>query len=242
MRTTGRKGKKLTFEHVPPKAAGNEEDVKIYAAGDRHDKHLQIVQRDSGAWYVPQFAKFVHTGIAIVRQLTAAAIEEADLSLEWKAVDFQIRSMRALPVVKQIVASLLALNSVSGRPRGSAPISTMWDASDPEILWSSVCHPVNEPMCARTVRVLTDDISHVVDTPNLRGARSLDEKPSQISSPGTEKTTRADRNTVAGTRLVRAVKADNVASRVHTVRMSELAVGGKQRHDAGFICDVGHAR
>src|SRR5439155_17124248 len=114
-------------------------------------------------------------------------------------------------------------------------------AWDPDILWSSAGHPVNDAMCARTVGVLTDDISRVVDTPNLRGARSLDEKPSQISSPRTEKTTRAGWNTVAGTRLVRAVKADNVASRVHTVRMSELAVSGKQRHDAGFICDVGHA-
>ena len=47
----------------------------------------------------------------IFRQLTSAAIEDADSSLEWKAVDFEINGMRALPVVKQIIASLLALNA-----------------------------------------------------------------------------------------------------------------------------------
>jgi hypothetical protein len=126
------KGGKLTFEHVPPKAAGNEEDVKIYGIEEWLARDLQsgempggYVQPQgtgtisickscneySGAWYVPEFAKFVHAGIAIFRQLTPAAIEEADRSLEWKAVDFEIKGMRALPVVKQIVASLLALNA-----------------------------------------------------------------------------------------------------------------------------------
>jgi hypothetical protein len=65
----------------------------------------------SGSWYVPEFAKFVHTGVQIFRTLTPAAVEEADRSIEWKAVDFGITGMRALPVVKQIIASMLALNS-----------------------------------------------------------------------------------------------------------------------------------
>lgn len=126
------KGKKLTFEHVPPRAAGNEEDVTIYGIEEWLSRDLEsgempggYVQPQgtgtisickscneySGAWYVPEFAKLVHTGIAIFRQLTPAAIEEADRSLEWKAVDFEIKGMRGLPVVKQIVASLLALNA-----------------------------------------------------------------------------------------------------------------------------------
>lgn len=126
------KGRKLTFEHVPPKAAGNEEDVKIYGieewlsrdleSGDMPGGYVQpqgtgtisickSCNEYSGTWYVPEFAKFVHTGISIFRQLTTAAIEEADSSLDWKAVDFEIKGMRALPVVKQIIASLLALNA-----------------------------------------------------------------------------------------------------------------------------------
>jgi hypothetical protein len=126
------KGTKLTFEHIPAKASGNEEDVRVYTIEEWLSRDLQSGEMPggyvqphgtgtisickpcneySGTWYVPEFAKFVHTGVGIFRQLTTAAIEEADRSLEWKAIDFEIRSMRALPVIKQIVASLLALNA-----------------------------------------------------------------------------------------------------------------------------------
>ncbi|HLG55258.1 MAG TPA: hypothetical protein VI485_07995 [Vicinamibacterales bacterium] len=126
------KGTKLTFEHVPPKAAGNEEDVIVYGIEEWLSRDLEsgempggYVQPQgtgtisickscneySGKWYVPEFGKFVHTGVGLFRQLTTARIEKADASLEWKAVDFKVKGMRALPVVKQIVASLLALNA-----------------------------------------------------------------------------------------------------------------------------------
>ena len=126
------KGTKLTFEHVPPKAAGNEEEVTVYGIEEWLARDLESGQMPggyvqpqgigtisickacneySGKWYVPEFAKFVRTGVNIFRQLTPGRIEEADTSLEWKVVDFEIQGMRALPVVKQIVASLLALNA-----------------------------------------------------------------------------------------------------------------------------------
>ena len=124
-------GTRLTFEHVPPKAAGNEGDATIYGieewlGRDRQSGKMpggyrqprgtgnvsicKACNEHSGKWYVPEFAKFVGTVWTIFQQLPASAVEEADASLEWQVVDFEIRRLRALPVVKQIVASLLALN------------------------------------------------------------------------------------------------------------------------------------
>ena len=125
------KGGKLTFEHVPPKAAGNETDVKIYGieewlgrdveTGEMPGGHVQpkgtgaisICKRCneySGQWYVPEFAKFVRTGRKLFWELKNG-IEDANASLDLKVIDFQISAMRPLPVFKQIIASLLALNA-----------------------------------------------------------------------------------------------------------------------------------
>jgi len=65
----------------------------------------------SGTWYVPEFAKFVRAGVQIFQKMGETFIAEADGSLDWKAVDFEIKAMRGLPIAKQIVASLLALNA-----------------------------------------------------------------------------------------------------------------------------------
>ncbi len=126
------KGGKLTFEHVPPKAAGNEPDVTIYgieewlardvASGELPGGYVEprgtgaisickSCNQYSGTWYVPEFARFVHTGVLVLRQLSHAAVEEADRSLEPQALEFEIKGMRALPVAKQIVGSLLAINA-----------------------------------------------------------------------------------------------------------------------------------
>lgn len=126
------KGTKLTFEHVPPVAAGNVEDAVVYgieewlsrdlATGEMPGGYVQpegtgvisickACNEYSGTWYVPEFAKFVHTGVQIFQKMGETFIAEADGSLDWKAVDFEIKAMRGLPVVKQIVASLLALNA-----------------------------------------------------------------------------------------------------------------------------------
>jgi hypothetical protein len=126
------KGTKLTFEHVPPRAAGNVDDATVYSIEDWLGRNLETGEMPggyaqpqgtgaisickscneySGAWYVPEFAKFVHTGVALFRELQRQElIDQVDKSLDWKAADFGIQQMRALPVVKQIVASLLAIN------------------------------------------------------------------------------------------------------------------------------------
>src|SRR5687768_1416234 len=101
------KGTKLTFEHVPAKAAGNEEDVTVYGIEEWLSRDLEsgempggYVQPQgtgaisickpcneySGAHYVPEFAKFVHTGIKILNALGRDAIKEADESLGWQQV------------------------------------------------------------------------------------------------------------------------------------------------------------
>jgi hypothetical protein len=126
------RGGKLTFEHVPPRAAGNDEPATSYRIEDWLARDLETGEmpggypqakgtgvvsicracnEHSGALYVPEFAKFMHTGISIMRQLGEAKIHEADRSLSWKGVEIGIEKMRGLPIAKQIVASLLALNA-----------------------------------------------------------------------------------------------------------------------------------
>jgi hypothetical protein len=128
------RGGKLTFEHVPPKAAGNEPDVTIFSieewlARDLASRELpggyveprgtgaisicRSCNEYSGTWYVPEFARFVHAGVQVLREISESTIDEADRSLEWKYADFEIKGMRALPIIKQIVASLLAINAPS---------------------------------------------------------------------------------------------------------------------------------
>jgi len=136
------KGTKLTFEHVPPRAAGNVDDATVYGIEEWLSRDLQTGEMPggyvqpqgtgnisickpcneySGAWFVPEFAKFTHAGIAIFRQLQQQSlIDEADKSLEWKVVDFGIMKMRALSVTKQIVASLLAINDPGFAERNPA--------------------------------------------------------------------------------------------------------------------------
>jgi hypothetical protein len=124
------KGTKLTFEHVPAKATGNDEEALVYGIEEWLARDLEtgeipggyIQPKGTGAisickscneycgqWYVPEFAKFSRTGINLLREL-GQQIDEADAALEWKALHFQVNQMRALPVVKQAIASLLALN------------------------------------------------------------------------------------------------------------------------------------
>src|SRR3989442_1531870 len=126
------KGTKLTFEHVPPKAAGNEESSTIYGIEEWLSRDLQsgeipggyvepkgtgavsickACNEYSGKWYVPEFAKFVRTGMALFHQAGPDTFKKADESLEWHSAEFAIEGMRGLPVAKQIVASLLAINA-----------------------------------------------------------------------------------------------------------------------------------
>jgi len=126
------KGTKLTFEHVPPRAAGNVEDAVVYgieewlsrdlATGEMPGGYIQpdgtgaisickTCNEYAGRWYVPEFSKFVHAGIGIFHQLKEVTVAEADASTDWKAVEFSIAGMRGLPVAKQIITSLLAINA-----------------------------------------------------------------------------------------------------------------------------------
>jgi hypothetical protein len=126
------KGTKLTFEHVPPRAAGNDEEVRAYGieewlardldSGEMTGGYVQpegsgafsickSCNEYSGAWYVPEFAKFMRSGINLLREIGKPAVERADGALEWNVVEIEVKDMRALPVAKQAIASLLALNA-----------------------------------------------------------------------------------------------------------------------------------
>lgn len=127
------KGTKLTFEHVPPQAAGNQPDAVIYGIADWLNRDIKSgllsggylepkgtggitickhCNEYSGQFYVPEFARFVTAGFGVLHHLGESTIDGADQSLEPPlVVEFNTGQMRALPVVKQIVASLLAVNA-----------------------------------------------------------------------------------------------------------------------------------
>lgn len=106
------KGAKLTFEHVPPRAAGNEAGGTVYSIEEWLSRDLESGEMPggyiqpqgtgvmsickpcneySGEWYVPEFAKFVHTGIGLFRTLTKEAIDDADRSLSEESGIGQLR-------------------------------------------------------------------------------------------------------------------------------------------------------
>src|SRR6266511_3846477 len=97
------KGGKLTFEHVPAKATGNDEEVVVYGieqwlardleTGEMPGGYIQpkgtgaisickACNEYCGTWYVPEFAKFVRTGIKFFWDLKDS-IKEADKRVDW---------------------------------------------------------------------------------------------------------------------------------------------------------------
>jgi hypothetical protein len=125
------KGGKLTFEHVPPKSSYNEEGLKLFtldhwlSKGETGEMTGGAPQPDgtgmvslckscnenTGSWYVPEFAKLVHAGITLHQELNRrSAGDDPDKSANARVIRVVIKQMRPLPILKEIVAMLLAVN------------------------------------------------------------------------------------------------------------------------------------
>jgi hypothetical protein len=119
----------LTFEHLPPKSAFNARRAELFGMEDWLNRSLdtgrpegrgKIQQRGSGAttlcaicnnntgaWYVPDFAKWCRTGAGIIARGTSSEELNADPSETWMNVKlFEVRPARFL---KQIVTMLLSI-------------------------------------------------------------------------------------------------------------------------------------
>jgi hypothetical protein len=123
------KGGPLSFEHLPPKAAYNAKDVTLFGFDHwlQRDESGRMTggypqpkgtgfyaickecNERTGEWYVPEYAKLVHTGFKLLSQSQPSA--EADTDPATKAAIVGLKGVRPLPIVKEIVAMLLAINS-----------------------------------------------------------------------------------------------------------------------------------
>ena len=118
---------KLSYEHVPPKAVGNDGKVEMLGMdawlareGPEADKlRGTISQRGSGAYslcrecnsragelYVPEFLQWHNVGADVINQQDLTAL---DSQMENIAVDLEIEKVRPGRFMKQVVTMLLAI-------------------------------------------------------------------------------------------------------------------------------------
>ena len=122
------KGKKLSFEHIPPKSAMNDKGATVHTFQDWLDGGESaatmkggVPQPDgvgyiticedcnnySGSHYVPVFGQWVQTGLSMCEALP---IQEFDQEKNIQGAKFELKNTRPAPLIKEIVAMLLALN------------------------------------------------------------------------------------------------------------------------------------
>jgi 5-methylcytosine-specific restriction endonuclease McrA len=123
----------LTFEHVPPQAAFNNERTSVYGLDDwleRGEDGLlsggRIEQRgagdytlcaecnsNTGSWYGNELRRAASSGVVILRQLP---LDQLDAKLESTWVSLSFREGKARPhplrLIKQIITMLLATSPV----------------------------------------------------------------------------------------------------------------------------------
>jgi|SRR5581483_3659868 len=125
------KGKKLSFEHVPPKSALNDQPASVHtfqnwldgdgtiagmkggipqSEGMGYVTICQGCNEYSGTHYVPEFGRWVQTGVSMCNVLP---IKQFNQELKIQGARFQLNKTRPAPLVKEIVAMLLALNGES---------------------------------------------------------------------------------------------------------------------------------
>lgn len=141
------KGGKLTFEHIPPKAAYNETGVELYGIEDwlrREDGGLSggAPQPDgsglysickscnelSGAHYLPAFAKLVHAGIDLHSQIRERWGDDGpDKQLKPRVATVGIKAVRPLLLAKQMLAMLLAVNGPHFGRKNAALVNFVLD-------------------------------------------------------------------------------------------------------------------
>ena len=118
----------LTFEHVPPQAAFNDQRADVGGLehwlsrnSDGPPLRVQIQQggmgfhslcadcnNRTGSWYASELTGWVHGAVAAIGHLPP--IEEMDSQLEPHGATLQIQGVRPLAFVKQIATMVLAVN------------------------------------------------------------------------------------------------------------------------------------
>ena len=121
------KGGKLSFEHVPPRSAFNQPGTELSNVGELMKAGMDwaklktIPQPEgtgyvticpscnnySGDHYVPEFGRWVRTGMNMLQMLPWA---EFDANEHEQGATFELKKTNPLPLIKEIVAMLLALN------------------------------------------------------------------------------------------------------------------------------------
>ena len=124
---------RLTFEHVPPRSAFNNERTRVYEIAEwiRRDEESgelpggRVAQRgagdqtlceesnsNTGSWYGNELARAARAAVTVLRQLP---LDDIDASVEpiWADVKFQQTAIGPHPLrlIKQIVAMLLATST-----------------------------------------------------------------------------------------------------------------------------------
>jgi hypothetical protein len=132
-RVCRREHAKLSFEHVPPRAAFNNEATTVYGLDDwlhrDEDGKLsggRIAQRGAGdetlcedcnnktaSWYGTELKRAANSGARILRE---SPLDELDASLEYRWADIDFRQSETGPhplrLIKQIVTMLLATSPI----------------------------------------------------------------------------------------------------------------------------------
>jgi hypothetical protein len=121
-RICGRNTAALTFEHVPPRSAFNNDETRVYGLDDwlaRSEENEMTgagaytlcaqCNNNTGAWYGTELRRAAQSAVRILRQLP---LDELDAKLEptWASVAFRQGATRPHPLrlIKQILAMLLA--------------------------------------------------------------------------------------------------------------------------------------
>lgn len=141
---------KLSFEHLPPKGAGNQGRAELLGIEDwlrREDEGKKtrgtISQRGSGAYslcpecnnragalYVPEFLKWTDAGNGALAQMSPS-FEQIDAQVDPVYVHFGLRSVRPGRFMKQMATMLLAL-SPGGFPSVHPDLASY--ARDPQMV------------------------------------------------------------------------------------------------------------
>jgi len=133
-------GKKspLSFEHLPPRSALNSKKTELFGMIDWLKRESEEAKKgtqyqrgfgvktlcnscnnNTGAWYVPELSKLVHTGACMLNDIPQATLEQLNRSFDKMYGEFRIKGIRPLPIIKQIATMLLALNSIKFREKHS---------------------------------------------------------------------------------------------------------------------------
>lgn len=122
---------KLSFEHLPPRSALNSEKTKMYSMMDWLNRETEAAKKgkqyqrgvgvealctscnnNTGAWYVPDLSKLVHTGVHTLRQIPKDTLLELNQNTDVRIYgNFSIENARPLAIIKQVATMFFAMNN-----------------------------------------------------------------------------------------------------------------------------------